>query len=87
MLLAFIFLKQIQKSGKFNPFLFYLHRFLRLTPALAAIVFFEATLFIFMSNGPLWEANAGALKATCEKSWWETLLYIQNYHNPDGVVS
>ncbi|XP_026477160.1 nose resistant to fluoxetine protein 6-like [Ctenocephalides felis] len=85
MLLTFIFLKQMRTSTDFKPAMFYLHRFLRLTPALAAVVLFEATLLIRMRDGPLWETNLKALKSTCEKAWWQTLLYIQNYYNPDGI--
>lgn len=77
----------MRTSTDFKPAMFYLHRFLRLTPALAAVVLFEATLLIRMRDGPLWETNLKALKSTCEKAWWQTLLYIQNYYNPDGIVS
>lgn len=60
--------------------LLYLHRYLRLTPALAAGMLFYGTIFHYLSSGPLWEITSP--HKNCEVSWWTTLLYVQNYVAP-----
>ncbi|XP_059055552.1 O-acyltransferase like protein-like [Achroia grisella] len=64
-----------------NLHLFYLSRFLRLFPVLATCVLLQASLFHRVSDGPAWEAVAQQT-LHCRKSWWPTLLYIQNYYSP-----
>ncbi|XP_014369284.2 O-acyltransferase like protein [Papilio machaon] len=61
--------------------MFYLHRILRLFPILAAMVLFEASLFNYVSDGPLWTAPAHNV-LRCRQYWWSTLLHIQNFVNP-----
>lgn len=39
-----------------------------------------------VGSGPLWFSYiAGSIN--CDKYWWTSLLYIQNYYNPDSIVS
>ncbi|XP_013136892.1 PREDICTED: nose resistant to fluoxetine protein 6-like [Papilio polytes] len=61
--------------------MFYLHRVLRLFPILAAMVLFEASLFNYVSDGPLWIGPAQNV-LRCRQYWWSTLLHIQNFVNP-----
>ncbi|XP_013175537.1 PREDICTED: nose resistant to fluoxetine protein 6-like, partial [Papilio xuthus] len=61
--------------------MFYLHRILRLFPILAAMVLFEASLFNYVSDGPLWTGPAYNV-LRCRQYWWSTLLHIQNFVNP-----
>lgn len=56
--------------------------FLRLTPALAAIILVLSNLLRYMGSGPVWPSVSG-LEKTCHKYWWTTLLYVQNYVNKD----
>lgn len=63
----------------FNLPMFYLHRFLRLTPALAMVVFLQATLYNHTGSGPLWHLFNDGLVTSCQTHWWTTLLYVQNY--------
>ncbi|XP_052756094.1 O-acyltransferase like protein-like [Galleria mellonella] len=65
-----------------NLHLFYLNRYLRLFPVLAACILLQASLFHRVSDGPAWEAVAGQTDR-CRQYWWTTLLYIQNYYNPN----
>ncbi|XP_077296659.1 nose resistant to fluoxetine protein 6-like [Arctopsyche grandis] len=85
LLVAYISFRQLDKKQCFNFPLMYLHRFLRLTPALAAIVFFQASLSRYISNGPIWNTLTKDMIENCEKNWWTTLLYIQNYVNVDNL--
>lgn len=65
---------------------FYFNRLLRMFPLLAALVLLEASAFHRVADGPYWE-NMGRNVQRCRKYWWTTLLHIQNYYNPDDVVS
>ena len=65
----------------------YVHRILRLTPAFAAAILFSYTLAKYMGNGPMWNTFSGYASYGCDKYWWSALLYVQNYVNPDTVVS
>ncbi|XP_052756093.1 O-acyltransferase like protein-like [Galleria mellonella] len=64
-----------------NLHLFYLNRYLRLFPVLAACVLLQASLFHRASDGPVWD-EVGRQTHHCRKYWWSTLLFMQNYYNP-----
>ncbi|KAM3963613.1 nose resistant to fluoxetine protein 6-like [Aphomia sociella] len=64
-----------------NLHLFYINRYLRLFPILAAGVLLQASMFHRVSDGPNWDAIAMHTHR-CRVYWWSTLLYIQNYYNP-----
>ncbi|XP_068082915.1 nose resistant to fluoxetine protein 6 [Anabrus simplex] len=81
MLLAYVFLKEVNKTGAFNVPMFYIHRYIRLTPLLAAVILFHATLLQYMGSGPLWERLIKFQRDSCESNWWPDLLYVQNYVN------
>lgn len=66
---------------------YYLHRYLRLTPALGVCMLFYANLIKYFGHGPLWAfIDFGLAKSCREKGWWATLLYVSNYVK-DGYVS
>lgn len=87
LLVAWSVFKELDKSGILNVPLMFLHRYLRLTPALAALVLFSTTLLKYVGNGPLKGTSDQMFVNTCDKWWWSTLLYVQNYVNPDDFVS
>ncbi|XP_018572971.1 nose resistant to fluoxetine protein 6-like [Anoplophora glabripennis] len=62
----------------------YLHRFLRLTPALLMVYLVIISLFHRLGSGPLWEKNKDYAK-TCRDNWSAVFLYIQNYYNYKNV--
>jgi peptidoglycan/LPS O-acetylase OafA/YrhL len=53
------------------------HRYLRLTPAYAAVVLFTAGLSGHMGDGPMWFGYWENV-ASCRDWWWTNLLYINN---------
>ncbi|KAF2898405.1 hypothetical protein ILUMI_07770 [Ignelater luminosus] len=85
LLVSYGFLVATSKGFKFNIFIYYFHRFLRLTPLLAILVLIHATVLKHLGTGPLWNYFITGLSRSCETYWWSTLLYIQNYVNPDGM--
>lgn len=74
-------------GGRINVPLLYFHRYLRLTPLMAASVLLSMSLMRFIGNGPVWPLAMDYLRQSCKRYWWSTLLYVQNYLNPDDIVS
>ncbi|XP_055913781.1 nose resistant to fluoxetine protein 6-like [Eupeodes corollae] len=85
LLVAWLGLRELDKTkGKLNVPMMYFHRYIRLTPALAAVVLFYVTLIKFIGSGPFRQTYNKASE-TCEDSWWATLLYVQNYVAPEKM--
>lgn len=77
---------EIVADKPLNLPIFYLHRFLRLTPALAAVIFFQVSLYRHLGNGPIWKKFTRKMIVNCEKNWWAALLYIQNHVDVNNMV-
>ncbi|XP_046851202.1 nose resistant to fluoxetine protein 6-like isoform X4 [Xenia sp. Carnegie-2017] len=81
LLVAYTCFRKLQKSGgitKFNWFLFYFHRFWRLTPTLMAVILISIQLKRFLAEGPLWYTQYE--DKLCKEYWWTNLLYINNFY-------
>ncbi|XP_064214043.1 nose resistant to fluoxetine protein 6-like [Tribolium castaneum] len=76
---VYTFLKSMDKGAKFNVLLFYLHRYLRLTPAYFITGLIHIYLLNHFGNGPLWKSVNTTLVESCKNNWWSSLLYITNY--------
>lgn len=61
-----------------------LHRFLRYTPPLAALILFTVSLYKFFLDGPNTDANENIIR-NCQKFWYSTIFHIQNYLNPNEI--
>nr|CAH7737188.1 unnamed protein product [Callosobruchus chinensis] len=79
LLLTYTFMKTVNKLNKFNLLSFYLHRYLRLTPALIILIFSTTTILEYLGSGPRWDMGVQYWKRPCTERWWSSLLYIQNY--------
>ncbi|XP_065155200.1 nose resistant to fluoxetine protein 6-like [Atheta coriaria] len=79
--MIYVYLKSTKEKQTFNIFLYYLHRYLRLTPALAAVLVVHLTVLKHFGSGPYWPQLIATAYDSCEKYWWSLLLYIQNYTN------
>ena len=80
-------LKELDRRKFLNVPYMYIHRYLRLTPSLAILIFVTITLYKYIGSGPLWKAGKIFMPGTCETNWWINLLYIQNYYKKQEVVS
>ena len=83
-LVAYITLRHMARNkGRFPIVTFYVHRYLRLTPSYAFVLFFFWFLTMHLSNGPIFhlatDVNSDSYKS-CEKYWWTNLLYINNLY-------
>ncbi|XP_037075314.1 nose resistant to fluoxetine protein 6-like [Pollicipes pollicipes] len=79
LLLAYVFCGRYERHKRFNLPMFYLHRYLRLTPPYAIMLAISATWFVHLMHGPIWHAWIDPQVDTCRHYWWRHLLYIQNY--------
>lgn len=65
----------------------YLHRYLRLTPVFAFLILLVVSLFRHIGSGPYSTVDYNSNAIPCMKYWWSALLHIQNYVNPQEIVS
>ncbi|XP_022104486.1 nose resistant to fluoxetine protein 6-like isoform X2 [Acanthaster planci] len=87
LLLVYNTLKHLKKSnGRMNWALFYLHRFIRITPAYMICIAVFSTLIVHFNEGPgqieLFESSA----RICRERWWTNLLYINNLYPFPGSL-
>ncbi|XP_058811134.1 nose resistant to fluoxetine protein 6-like [Topomyia yanbarensis] len=85
MLVAWNLLKELDKKGKINPLMLYLHRYIRITAPLAALILFVVSFAKYMGEGILWKTILDVSDETCSQYWWSALLHIQNYVNPRNM--
>uniref|UniRef100_A0A158P6E4 Acyl_transf_3 domain-containing protein n=1 Tax=Angiostrongylus cantonensis TaxID=6313 RepID=A0A158P6E4_ANGCA len=89
-LVAYLFFKSRPTSGFVkNPMtwtLYYVHRYLRLTPPIMIFIWFFV-VFLPFTNGP-WSASVGGGIGVverdvrlCQQHWWRNMLYINNFFN------
>ncbi|XP_054728349.1 nose resistant to fluoxetine protein 6-like [Anastrepha obliqua] len=82
LLVIMVAFREMEKNtGKLNVPMMYIHRYLRLTPVLAVAVLFYMSLFNYIGSGPIWKSFTVA-NEMCDKTWWATILYVQNYAAP-----
>ncbi|KAH8272279.1 hypothetical protein KR044_006677 [Drosophila immigrans] len=86
LLVVMVALRTMERSkGKLNVPLMYLHRFLRLTPVLALAILVYMTILPILGSGPVYNTFINVNSASCEQTWYWTLLYVQNYVVPDNI--
>ncbi|XP_032794832.2 nose resistant to fluoxetine protein 6 [Daphnia magna] len=87
LLVSFLLLRELDRNnGKFNVGLYYLHRYLRLTPVYAIILGFVATLMVYLGTGPNWY-SVNLASYGCRIVWWKHFLYITNLFPGDPDIS
>uniref|UniRef100_A0A6P4EQ16 Nose resistant to fluoxetine protein 6-like isoform X1 n=1 Tax=Drosophila rhopaloa TaxID=1041015 RepID=A0A6P4EQ16_DRORH len=79
LLVSMIALRSMDKSGgKLNPLMMYLHRIIRILPVVAIAILIYTTMMPVVSGGPMFKSGYHG-KEYCEKGWFWTLLFVQNY--------
>uniref|UniRef100_A0A7M5UX50 Nose resistant-to-fluoxetine protein N-terminal domain-containing protein n=2 Tax=Clytia hemisphaerica TaxID=252671 RepID=A0A7M5UX50_9CNID len=88
LLVSYLSWKRMDKTnGKINLPMFYIHRFLRLTPLYMFVILLWNNIFPYTIFGPLAPRyqTENHFKA-CNKYWWTNLLYINNFW-PENFTS
>ncbi|XP_017786446.1 PREDICTED: nose resistant to fluoxetine protein 6-like [Nicrophorus vespilloides] len=81
LLVSYNFFQHVSQGKKFNLFLFYIYRYIRLTPPLIVVVLTLATFGDRFGSGPLWKKVSMGVNKPCQYFWWSTISYIQCYIN------
>ncbi|XP_077994445.1 nose resistant to fluoxetine protein 6-like [Glandiceps talaboti] len=77
LLVTYLTLRELTEGKDVNWFMFYFHRFWRLTPLYMFIVFFNVYIFPYFIDGP-YAAYVTTTENACIQHWWTNLLYINN---------
>ncbi|KRF98175.1 uncharacterized protein Dwil_GK27861 [Drosophila willistoni] len=86
LLLVFCSMRTFEKSkGNINVFMLYLHRYLRLTPLVVFSIPIYMKILPLLADGPF--TGYEDYNASCKKTWYKTLLYVQNYSINDVCLS
>ncbi|XP_060084931.1 nose resistant to fluoxetine protein 6-like [Ylistrum balloti] len=79
LLVSYLFMREMKREkGRINWFMFYFHRFWRLTPAYMLVLFLDMSLLRYLGDGPFWSKEG--LEPNCRENWWTNLLYINNVY-------
>lgn len=78
-LTSFNMSKEIERRKHIDWIKKYAARFIRLTPALLAVVLFYAYVLEHVGAGPQWNMAVKRNADICKESLWRNILYIQNF--------
>lgn len=86
-LVSHLLLKHLsKKANKLNLALFYLKRYLRMTPTMMAVIGFGATMLRYFGSGPEWTNSTVMFDGWCRTNWWVNSLYLHNFININNMV-
>ncbi|KOX77155.1 Nose resistant to fluoxetine protein 6 [Melipona quadrifasciata] len=78
-LTAFNMAREFTTRGEIRWFCRFIARYIRLTPALLAVVFWYAFVMEHTGTGPQWNSLIIPNAELCKSNAWTNLLYIQNF--------
>ncbi|XP_046608890.1 nose resistant to fluoxetine protein 6-like [Neodiprion virginianus] len=81
---AYSYLKAMKSGRRISWPMFYLHRYLRVTPSIAAVVLSVTFLAHRTGSGPQWTALTTIGVENCRENWWINFLYLQNLVDPEN---
>ncbi|CAF1487135.1 unnamed protein product [Rotaria sordida] len=87
-LTAILFIRQVKKENLSSRlmFLYYIHRYIRLTPAFLLMVLVSINLTGYFGQGPIYPIEQGFESKGCRtRSWWTSILYLGNLVRPDEM--
>lgn len=88
-LTTILFVRQVEKEKRLSlrlMFLYYLHRYIRLTPTFILVVAISINLTPYFGSGPLYPTQQGFEAPQCRSQyWWTSLVYIGNIVKPDYI--
>ncbi|CAF3744244.1 unnamed protein product [Rotaria sp. Silwood1] len=87
-LTAILFVRQVRKEQLSLRLmvLYYIHRYLRLTPTFILVMFVSIYLTPYFGHGPLYPVQQGFESTGCRNGhWWTSFLYIGNFFKSDNM--
>jgi hypothetical protein len=87
-LTAILFVRQITKEKlTFRlMILYYIHRYIRLTPTFVLVILVSINLTPYFGRGPLFPSTQGFETDGCShRGWWTSVLYISNLLKTDDM--
>ncbi|XP_072144358.1 uncharacterized protein [Dermacentor andersoni] len=85
LLLMFVCYGKIQQDkGRFDFLMYYIHRYIRLTPP-----FLMVSLMLILGppwmNGPIWHETVDRFAEGCKRYWWTNVIYISSWMKTQEV--
>ncbi|UJR11689.1 hypothetical protein I4U23_015870 [Adineta vaga] len=88
-LTTILFLRQVKKDEKLSfrlIFLYYIHRYIRLTPVFLLMILISINLTPYFGQGPMYPIEQGFESKGCrEGSWWTSIFYLSNFIKSDDM--
>jgi len=88
-LTTILFVRQVEKEKKMSVrlmVLYYVHRYIRLTPTFLIVVAISINLTPYFGSGPIYPSQIGFEVPQCRSQyWWTSILYVGNIVKPDYV--
>ncbi|XP_067661104.1 nose resistant to fluoxetine protein 6-like [Haliotis asinina] len=82
LLVSYLALKELKKGeGRINWFMFYFHRYWRLTPPYMLFIMVYVPLFKYWGSGPFFPQTGN--DPSCKTNFWVNMLYLQNIVRDD----
>ncbi len=88
-LTAIVFVRQVNKEKRLSfhlMILYYIHRYVRLTPVFLLIILISINLTPYFGHAPLYPTPQGFENDGCRNQyWWTSVLYVGNLVEPDQM--
>ncbi len=88
-LTAIIFIREVSKEklSRRLMFLYYIHRYIRLTPTFILVMFVSIYLTPYFGSGPIYPSQQGFESGQCTSNhyWWTAFLYIGNIIKAENI--
>ncbi|XP_046562219.1 nose resistant to fluoxetine protein 6-like [Haliotis rubra] len=82
LLVAYLALRELKKGeGRINWFMFYFHRYWRLTPPYMLFIMVYVVMFKYWGSGPMFPQTGN--DPSCKTNFWVNMLYLQNIVRDD----
>eukprot|EP00057_Strongylocentrotus_purpuratus_P023831 XP_011678305.1 PREDICTED: nose resistant to fluoxetine protein 6 [Strongylocentrotus purpuratus] len=79
LLVAYTGFKYMSKSvGRVNWLVAIVHRYIRITPAMAVVILLYTFVYPYLGEGPFWYKRVEGVQG-CYQWWWTNFLYINNF--------
>jgi peptidoglycan/LPS O-acetylase OafA/YrhL len=84
-----LFVREVEKKGGLSfrlMVLYYVHRYIRLTPAFLLMILVSINLTPYFGHGPSYPSAVGFEAPDCRShDWWTSIVYVGNLVKTDGM--